>query len=91
MKVEAVPFAAQDDDGMATHLSHRLIRCVPLPPDILVHHAGGFGAVVDKVKDALGIEDETVDENILEYCSLDKAVSVQRWPVSVSDEVTVLL
>ena len=30
---------------------------------------------MDKVKDALGI-DEVVDENILEYCSLDKAVSV---------------
>ena len=29
---------------------------------------------MDKVKDALGI-DEVVDENILEYCSLDKTVS----------------
>ena len=31
--------------------------------------------MVDKVKDALGI-DEVVDENILEYCSLDGTVRV---------------
>jgi hypothetical protein len=41
---------------------------------IPVLHAGPLGAVVDKVKDALGI-DEVVDENILEYCSLDRTVS----------------
>ncbi len=42
----------------------------------MMWHAGPLEAVVDKVKDVLGI-DESVDENILEYCSLDKAVSVR--------------
>ena len=31
--------------------------------------------MLDKVKGALGLEDEEVDENILEYCSLDPTVS----------------
>ena len=37
--------------------------------------AGGLGGVIDKVKGALGLEDEEIDENILEYCSLDPTVS----------------
>ncbi|CAK0745715.1 hypothetical protein CVIRNUC_001639 [Coccomyxa viridis] len=34
---------------------------------------GGLGGVLDKVKGALGLEDDEIDENILEYCSLDPA------------------
>ena len=64
-----------DDDGMAKHLSHSLNRCCYLV-FIDALHAGPLEAVVDKVKDVLGI-DESVDENILEYCSLDKAVSAR--------------
>lgn len=30
--------------------------------------------MLDKVKGALGLEDDEIDENILEYCSLDPAV-----------------
>ena len=62
-----------NDDGMAKHFSHSLNRHLYLS---LTHclHAGPLEAVVDKVKDVLGI-DESVDENILEYCSLDKEVS----------------
>ena len=36
------------------------------------------GAVVDKVKEAVGAIEEIVDENILDYCSLDKLVRLPK-------------
>lgn len=41
--------------------------------------AGGLGAVVEKVKDALPSLEDVVDENILEYCSLDKLVRLKGF------------
>ncbi len=35
---------------------------------------GGISAVVEKVKEALPALEEIVDENILDYCTLDKTV-----------------
>lgn len=40
---------------------------------------GAIGAVVDKVKEAVGAVEEIVDENILDFCSLDKVVGVPEY------------
>lgn len=37
-----------------------------------------MGAVVDKVKEAVGAVEEIIDENILDFCSLDKVVGVPK-------------
>ena len=37
---------------------------------------GPVSVVVDKVKEAVGAIEEIVDENILDYCSLDNLVGV---------------
>lgn len=41
---------------------------------MLQYSIGGIGALVDKVKDALPNLEDVVDENILDYCNLDKTV-----------------
>ncbi len=68
---------SQDDDGMAKQFSHSFIEFYSIPPSNLFH-AGPLESVVEKVKDALGIDTDPVDENILEYCSLDQTVSAFR-------------
>ena len=49
-----------------------------LSEDAIAHLlcTGALSVVVDKVKEAVGAVEEIVDENILDYCSLDKLVSL---------------
>ena len=66
----------RDDDGMADCSSYCLNQQWRISDtEVLACPTGGLGGVLDKVKGALGLEDEEIDENILEYCSLDPAVS----------------
>lgn len=77
MKVEANPFVAKTMMAWPNNSATAFIEFYSIPPSNLFH-AGPLESVVEKVKDALGIDTDPVDENILEYCSLDQTVSAFR-------------